>query len=263
MVAELLRVASFNIRTSRGRDGRNRWRRRRDACIETIRSLSADVIGLQEVRPNQLTHLRRAFPGTIIVGAGRDANGRGEHASILVTDPRWTLESTETRWLSATPAVPGSVGWDADLPRVVTLARLRRGSTTLGVANTHLDHKGPIARERGAHLIVDWLGQEPDRPWIVLGDLNAVPTSAPVKTLLAAGFVDPLPLDAGGTEHSFTGATDRTRIDYVLAGSGVDVDRAWISYERRPDGRLPSDHWPVLADVVIGPTTGRAVPDPG
>lgn len=230
--------------------------------MQTIRGFSAHVIGLQEVRPNQLAHLRRAFPAAVIVGAGRDANGRGEHASIVVTDPAWTVESTETRWLSSTPAVPGSVGWDAALPRVVTLARLRRGETVLGVANTHFDHKGSMARQQSADLIAGWLADEPDRPWIVLGDLNARPTSVPVTTLVAAGFRDPLPLDAGGTEHSFSGATDRTRIDYVLAGSGVHVARAWISHER-PFGRLPSDHWPVLADLVIDRATGRVGRDPG
>jgi endonuclease/exonuclease/phosphatase family metal-dependent hydrolase len=263
MVPEQLRVASFNIRTSRGRDGPNRWRRRREACLETIRSFSADVVGLQEVRPNQLADLRRAFTAAIIVGSGRNANGHGEHASILVTNAGWTVESTETRWLSATPGVPGSIGWDAGLPRVVTIARLRRGATKLGVANTHFDDRGPVARERSAGLIVDWLADEPDRPWLVLGDLNAVPTSGPVRTLLAAGFVDPLPPDAGGTEHSFSGATDRTRIDYVLAGPGVDVRAAWVSHALRPDGRLPSDHWPVLADLLIGQADGPAGRDPG
>jgi endonuclease/exonuclease/phosphatase family metal-dependent hydrolase len=68
--------------------------------------------------------------------------------------------------------------------------------------------------------------------------------------LTAAGFADPLPLDAGGTEHSFTGATDRKRIDFVLAGPGVSVTAARIDHPR-PFGRLPSDHWPVLADVEL------------
>jgi endonuclease/exonuclease/phosphatase family metal-dependent hydrolase len=260
-LTQSLRVASFNIRTSRGRDGVNRWRRRRGVCISAIRNFSADVVGLQEVRRNQLADLRRAFPGATFVGAGRDGKGRGEHASILVTNPQWVVESSETRWLSPTPSIAESVGWDANLTRVVTLARLRHGPAVLGVANTHFDDKGPIARRESARILVDWLAHEPDLPWIVLGDLNAVPTSAPVKTFLAAGFRDPLMLDAGGTEHAFSGATDRTRIDYVLAGRGVDVAHAWISHER-PDGRLPSDHWPVLADLLIGPAAARADRDP-
>ncbi|MDT4914804.1 MAG: hypothetical protein QOC66_3932 [Pseudonocardiales bacterium] len=250
-MTERVRVASFNIRTSRGRDGRDRWARRRDACLDLIRSFSADIVGLQEVRPNQLEDLHRAFPGATIVGAGRDANGGGEHASILVSASEWLVESSETRWLSPSPASPGSVGWDAARTRVVTLARLRRGATVLGVANTHFDHRGAVARIRSAGLITEWLGQERDRPWVVLGDLNAVPDSPPLRWLADAGFSDPVAPDAGGTEHAFTGATDRTRIDYVLAGHGVRVSTAWISHDR-PHGRLPSDHWPVLADLVVG-----------
>jgi endonuclease/exonuclease/phosphatase family metal-dependent hydrolase len=249
-VSERIRVASFNIRTSRGRDGRNRWRRRRETCLAAIRSTSADVIGLQEVRPNQLAHLHRAFPKATIVGADRDGDGRGEHVSVMVAPGRWVVESSETRWLSRTPAQPGSLGWDASLPRVVTLVRLRAGGTLVGVANTHLADKGPEARDRGAALIADWLSREPDRAWVVLGDLNAPPESPPLRRLAEAGFADTLPAAAGGTEHGFTGSTARRRIDFVLTGPGVEVSAAWISYDR-PNGRLPSDHWPVVADLVV------------
>ena len=160
------------------------------------------------------------------------------------------VESSDTRWLSPTPTRPGSRGWDANLARVVTLVRLRRGATRLGVANTHFDHQGPVARERSAALIVEWLDQERELPWVVLGDLNDQPGSAPLRVLAAAGYTDALPPDAGGTEHAFTGAIDHTRIDFVLAGPGVEVSAAWISHDR-PHGRLPSDHWPVLADLLV------------
>jgi endonuclease/exonuclease/phosphatase family metal-dependent hydrolase len=243
------RVASFNIRTSRGRDGSNQWRHRQAPCLAAVRGFAADVAGLQEVRPDQLEDLRHAFPAATIVGAGRDTDGGGEHASVLVS-PDWTVESSETRWLSATPTRPGSRGWDAELPRVVSIVRLRRGAVRLGVANTHFDHRGATARARSAALIAEWLGQERDRPWVVLGDLNDVPGSPPLRLLAEAGYTDVLAADAGGTEHAFTGATDRTRIDYILTGPGVEASAAWIGHDR-PGGALPSDHWPVLADLLI------------
>lgn len=249
-MAEQLRVASFNIRTSRGRDGANRWRRRRDACLAAIRELSADIVGLQEVRPDQLDDLRHAFPAATILGAGRDADGGGEHASVLIQPGGWMVESSETRWLSPIATRPGSRGWDAALTRVATLVRLRRGAARLGVANTHFDHRGTVARACSATLIAEWLDEERDRPWVVLGDLNDDPSSPPLRLLADAGYTDTLPLDAGGTEHAFTGATDRTRIDYVLTGPGVEVRAAGISHHR-PGGRLPSDHWPVLADLIV------------
>lgn len=250
-MTEQLRVGSFNIRTSRARDGNDGWRRRRDACLAAIGELEADVVGLQEVRPDQLADLRNAFPGARIEGVGRDQNGGGEHASVLVAPGGWTVESSETRWLSPAPRRPGSRGWDAGLARVVTLVRLRLGATRLGVANTHFDHVGTMARERSAALIAEWLGQEPDRAWVVLGDLNDQPGSRPLRLLAEAGYTDALGPDDGGTEHAFSGATDRTRIDYVLVGRGVQVRAAWINHNR-PQGRLPSDHWPVLADLTVG-----------
>ena len=245
-----LRVASFNIRTTRGRDGRNRWWFRRTACVTVLRGLAADVIGLQEVRPPALAYLRHSFRDATFLGDGRDRDGGGERAAIMVLDHDWTVESSETRWLSPTPAVRGSLGWDAGLPRVVTLARLRRAGVRLGIANTHFDSRGRVARELSAELLAAWLAEEPDRPWVIVGDLNAAPSSAPVRHLLAAGFADPMPADAGGTEHGFTGRLDRGRIDYVLTGGGVRAARTWIDHTR-PGGRLPSDHWPVVADLEL------------
>ena len=250
-MSTVVRVATFNIRTSNGRDGWNRWWFRRPACVQAIRDLAADVVGLQEVRPGQLRALRRAFGDWTPVGGGRDAGGGGEHATVLVAPDTWRVESADTRWLSPTPDRPGSVGWDAGHPRVVTLVRLRRGDTVLGVANTHFDHRGPQSRRESAALLAGWLAAEDDRPWVITGDLNARPTSPPLRVLHEAGYRDSLPVDAGGTEHAFTGAHDRTRIDYVLTGPGVQATAARIDHDR-PRGRLPSDHWPVVADLVVG-----------
>jgi endonuclease/exonuclease/phosphatase family metal-dependent hydrolase len=249
-MSERLRIASFNIRSVHGRDGRHHWFLRRRACVAAIRVLQADVVGLQEVRPGQLRYLRRALACAQLVGAGRDADGGGEHAAVLVDSRAWALESADTRWLSATPDVPGSRGWDAGLPRVATLVRLRRGTVRLGVANTHFDDRGGVARDGSAGLLLRWLSAESDRRWVVVGDLNADPGSAPVRRLLAAGYRDALADVQGGTEHGFTGALDRRRIDHILVGPGVTVESAEIRHDR-PGGRLPSDHWPVLANLVV------------
>ena len=151
----------------------------------------------------------------------------------------------------AHPERAGSRGWGADLPRVVTMVRLARDDgTRLGVANTHFDHVSREARERSAAMLAEWLLLERDRPWVVLGDLNAKPHSAPLQTFAAVSYTDVLGPDAGGTEHAFTGATDRTRIDYVLVSPGIRVRSASIPHPR-PGGRLPSDHWPVVADLTV------------
>jgi endonuclease/exonuclease/phosphatase family metal-dependent hydrolase len=260
-MADTLRVASFNVRNSRGFDRGNSWPFRRRAFAAAVAALEADVVGLQEVRPNQLRYLRRRFPTAELVGRGRDADGGGEHAAVLVRRGSWRLESNETRWLSAEPDRPGSRGWDAEFPRVATLVRLASGDRRIGILNVHLDAHGAQARREGAALIVAWLAAEADRPWVVVGDLNAPPGSPPLRVLTAGGYQDALAGCAGGTHHGFTGATDRTRIDHILVDPRVTVLHAEIRHER-PDGRLPSDHWPVLADLrVLAPGQEPALSD--
>ena len=52
------------------------------------------------------------------------------------------------------------------------------------------------------------------------------------------------------THHSFSGRVKGTRIDHILVPGGVQVTDARIVHDR-PSGRLPSDHWPVVATVSV------------
>ena len=248
-----LRVATFNIRNSSADDGADSWPSRRDITAAAIEALDADVVGLQEVLPDQLAHLRQRFGSYELLGEGRDDGaGAGEHSAVLVRPSAWSVESDETRWLSPEADRPGSVGWDADLTRVATLVRLRHSDGSLvGIANTHYDHVGQTAQVESSRLLHRWLTSEPERHWVLLGDLNATPGSPPLEALTSTGWRDAVPEAAGGTWHAFTGTTDGERIDHILVGEGWQVERAWVSHER-PEGRLPSDHWPVVADLALG-----------
>ena len=240
-----LRVATFNIRNSSAPDGDDSWPVRREATAAAIEELAADVVGLQEVLPDQLDYLRERFGGWEIVGAGRDDGvSAGEHSVVMVRPGAWTVTSYETRWLSPTPERPGSVGWDADLTRIATLVQLESAGHRVGVVNTHYDHMGETARVESSRLLDQWA--TPDRPWILMGDLNAEPGSPPLKVLTAAGWTDALPAEAGGTFHDFTGEADE-RIDHILVKRLQVVDAAVAQH--RPGGRLPSDHWPVVATL--------------
>jgi endonuclease/exonuclease/phosphatase family metal-dependent hydrolase len=249
-VSLLLRVATFNIRNSSAPDGDDAWPVRRDAAAEAIAALDAEVVGLQEVLPDQLDFLRERFDGWRIVGAGRDDGvGEGEHSALMIRPGDWEVESHETRWLSPEPATPGSVGWDADLTRIATLVRLvHHDGTRVGIANTHYDHVGERAQVESSRLLDRWTSAEPDRRWVLMGDLNAEPGSAPLRALTDAGWIDAVPATAGGTFQDFTGALDGQRIDHILIGKGWQVLEAGVSHHR-PGGRLPSDHWPVAATL--------------
>ncbi len=157
--------------------------------------------------------------------------------------------------------MPGSRTW-GDLPRVATLVRFTDLVTdaAFGVVDTHWG-SSPLEVERSAALILDWL--EPGLPWIVLGDLNATVADPALRALLEGGLGDALGgLPAAGpgvaTHHTFDGAVDGTRIDHVLVTREWTVRDARIVQER-VGGRLPSDHWPVVADLEL--TSGRAATD--
>ncbi|GAA1555977.1 endonuclease/exonuclease/phosphatase family protein [Kribbella lupini] len=241
-----LRVATFNIRNSSAPDGDDSWPLRREATAAAITELAADVVGLQEVLPDQLDDLRERFDGWEIVGAGRDDGvSAGEHSVVMVRPGAWTIASYATRWLSPTPETVGSVGWDADLTRIATLVDLKHSDgQRIGVLNTHYDHLGEIARLESSRLLDQWA--TPDQPWILMGDLNAEPGSPPLKVLTDAGWTDALPTEAGGTFHDFTGEADE-RIDHILVKRLEVVEASVARY--RPGGRLPSDHWPVVATL--------------
>jgi endonuclease/exonuclease/phosphatase family metal-dependent hydrolase len=245
-----IRAATFNLRNSSAPDGDNAWPVRRSAAVAAIELLDADVVGLQEVLPDQLEYLRFRFPKYEIVGVGRDDGiDAGERSSVMVRTGDWRIERSETRWLSDDPGTPGSVGWDADLTRVATLVWLRhRSGTTIGVLNTHYDHAGEVAQLQSSRLVAKWTAG--DLPWIVMGDLNATPDSPPLKALTDAGLRYAVPADAGGSWHDFTGAEDDDRIDHILISPAWTVTEAAVSHFR-PGGRLPSDHWPVMATLSL------------
>ena len=152
-----LRVASFNIRTALGRDGRNSWPLRAGACAKAIAGLAADVVGLQEVRAFQERGLARRLPGYAGAGAGRtDGRCRGERCTVAYRTSRLRLDAWTVRWFSDTPWAPGSRSWGNPITRIVTLCRfsdLRTGDR-FGVANAHWDGASPASRLRSAEALL-------------------------------------------------------------------------------------------------------------
>jgi len=252
-----VRVATFNVRSGLAYDGLDSWPFRRVAAARAIRMLGVDLVGLQEVHGFQQRSLLRRLHGYAAVGAPRDdGRRRGERSPVFFRATHFQLESQTTRWFSDTPDVAGSAGWGNPLPRIVTLVRLRerRGGRHFGVANAHWDGASATSRLRSAEALVSWL--DPELPWIVTGDLNATPDDPAIAALIGGGLRDVLaPLPARGddvaTHHQFRGTTAGTRIDYILVSPEWEILDAAVEHPR-PRGRLPSDHWPVVATLALG-----------
>jgi endonuclease/exonuclease/phosphatase family metal-dependent hydrolase len=230
-----------------------------------IRFHEVDAVGVQEALLHQLADLEQRLPGFGRVGVGR-ADGReaGEYSAILYRTARLQLLESATFWLSPTPEIPGSKGWDTAIERIATWARFRDRETGCELVhlNTHFDHIGEEARRESARLIRRRLRRIANGlPVVVTGDLNAVPTSVPYRILTSDTLPDAIrPLvDAFrvseqphygpiSTWTAFRAIEPDRRIDYVLVSSDVRVERHGILPDSW-DGRFPSDHLPVLASV--------------
>ena len=253
---------SFNLRLNVASDGDDAWPNRRDAAAEIVRG--ADVVGVQEALPGMLDDLDARLPGFARVGVGRDADGGGEQSAVLYRADRFEALDSGTFWLSPTPETPGSVGWDAALPRIATWVRLReRGGAAFVVVNTHFDHVGAVARRESARLLADRaLALADGAPLVVTGDVNAADTSDVYRTLTGrlrdARLVSETPAAGpAATWNDFGRATDSRRIDLVLVGGSARVlqaatdDRTLGEVLGTDDPRLPSDHYPVTATVAL------------
>jgi endonuclease/exonuclease/phosphatase family metal-dependent hydrolase len=269
--ADQLKVATFNIRYGKAKDGDDAWDKRRGLFMQTVKSMDADLIGMQEVLAYQLDEIKAACPQYTFIAAGRDDGKRaGEASPVGFKTDRFEPLASSTFWLSETPEKVGSKGWDAALPRVATWVRLRdkkSGQTFLFVA-THFDHKGKEARANAATLLRSKVEALRDGvPVIVVGDFNAPEGSPPYKNLLgpegdANRLIDsfrethPKRGPEEGTFNGFKGKRDGDRIDWIVHTSGVKAVSCEIVRDSE-NGHYPSDHFPVKAVLEFSGEAAR------
>jgi len=263
-------VMSFNIRYGAANDGANSWPHRRELVRRTIASHQPAIFGVQECLWDQAVELRQQFPDYRFTGAGRnDGEQAGEMCALFVSRSRYRVLDQGVFWLSQTPDVPGSKGWDAALPRITTwvkLQDLRCVPETLFVFNTHFDHAGSYARQESAKLLRDRLARiAGEAPVILMGDFND-PAGDPTPSygVLVGGdkrngllLYDTWSqasreqrMQGEGTFHGFSGEAIRGRIDWILTSGGLPVIDAGID-RLGYDGRYPSDHFPVWATLRL------------
>lgn len=247
---------SFNIRLGVAKDGENHWDKRKDFVVETIQDTAPDILGTQETWNFQAEYLGKHLKGYAQYGKGREPGMKGERCEMFWKSNRWAVVKADSFMLSETPDKHGSKSWDSSLPRIASWVILRERTTGKEVfaINTHFDHRGGVARTESAKLIRKHATElAGDRPIVVTGDMNFGPTSDGYKALAAKPWVDtyraahPEPKPNEGTFSGFRGKTSGARIDYVFT-HGFEVKAATIDRRER-EGRNPSDHFPVTADL--------------
>jgi len=248
----LLRVATFNIHHGVGADGRLDLARTADVIAAT----RATLIGLQEVDRtlsarsdwvDQAEWLGRRLGMDVVHGATIE---RGPRDPAVPDGPSRRYGNA---LLSAHPVrswqalrLPGSTWREA---RGLVDARVDVGGATVRVAVTHLQNRsGRERREQAAHivglLVPAAAGGGRRAPTIVLGDMNAGPDTAEIRTLTAV-LVDAWAAAGDGPGYTFEARRPFARIDQVLVSPGVTPVAAEVVDTRA------SDHRPVVADLEV------------
>lgn len=248
-----LKVMSFNVRNSAASDGPNDWELRKSATGAMLAKEKPDVFGVQEALPDQIDYILEAAPDYQCYGIGRNDGVEGERMSIFYNTKCLEMADHGTWWLSETPDVP-SKGWDAKYPRTATWALLKdlRSGKEFYFVDTHLDHRGVVARREGLLMIVNKVREmNPEVPMVLLGDLNVEPADSALLAL------DGLMLDARTTARKTTdvpsfngfGDSEGTIIDYIYY-SGFKAAREFRVVNETFDGKpYISDHYPIVAKL--------------
>jgi len=261
-----IQVMSFNIRYNSSSDGKNAWPNRKQMVAQTIRFHNVDIIGIQEALYNQILDLQSLLPEYDWRGAGRDdGQKKGEFTPIFYKKDFFHVIQTGHFWLSEGPDKPGSIGWDAACPRIVTWIEFKdKGSGTIFYFfNTHFDHMGSEARTNSAVLIMKKIDQmEEKTPLILSGDFNCTRHDDPYKILITglngkSGLKNSMDISLnghyGGTQ-TFNGFQEALRpgliIDFIFVRSVETVLQHGIIAEKW-DNRYASDHYPVYAEIRL------------
>jgi endonuclease/exonuclease/phosphatase family metal-dependent hydrolase len=263
--AQDLNVMTYNVRLNVSSDSLNAWPYRKDKLASVVLFHEVTILGVQEALPDQMEDLRQRLTKYKSIGVGReDGKNKGEFSAIFYDTSKLQLLQSETFWLSETPTVAGSKGWDAAITRIVTWAKFKdkKSKKVFFHFNTHFDHMGPIARRESAKMVLQKVKEiAGTTPVVFTGDFNSRPSDEPIQIITDKN--NPLHLtdskEISVTPHygptgTFNGFQSKERdddpIDYIFlkgkwkVGKHATLSQTW-------NGRFASDHFAVFAKISL------------
>ncbi len=234
-----LRVLTYNIHHGEGTDGKLDLPR----IAAVIKAEKPDIVALQEVDQNttrtnkvdQAAELAKLTGMKVEFAKAIDLQGGAYGLAVLSHFP---LKDAKTHKL------PGKDKQEARIVMQVTVEP-GNGLPPITFLNTHFQHDDGETREKQAAKIDELFGKT-DGVIILCGDLNATPTSTPIKTLAKTWSFATEP--GGRGLLTVPSDTPRQQIDYVLFRP---ADTFKVIETKVLEEKVASDHRPVLA--VLGP----------
>lgn len=254
------RIATFNLKNDMPLTRKFlRWQTRKDAVMECIKEIDADILGVQEYTIEMAKSLAPLKSIYTTVGSPRNKKPKesSERTDIFFKKDKFNCLEYRTFWLSNSPDKKGSRLFFSPFPRICTMAKLEDKKTkdVLWIFNTHLDHLLPFNRNKETKILIESIAKDTNIKNIVLmGDLNTNIESNAVKSLLN-NPIYPLfsvykNIDTSNTMHYGSGRLKENKlpIDYIFVGKEFRVLSTHIIRDEF-EGLYPSDHYPVVTEI--------------
>ncbi len=260
-----VRVMTYNINAGRYHaDGL-------EAVAKVIAAVSPDIVGLQEVDRlaprtggvDQAGWLATRLNMQSVFGVALEHSDGGEYGVALLT-----RHSVVTHRLVQLPhnasdelraRMPAAIRHHADEARIALAVMIEVAGVHLRTVVTHFGLTADQRLAQAEEILKTTKPSSANAMTVVLGDLNASPDSAAMRTLTQELR------DACSPGSAASQATRRPsrfdppdlpeiarHIDYVLIHPAIEVRDARIIR----DESEASDHYPVFADLVLDPDSG-------
>lgn len=267
--ADALRVATYNVHyiwvdRATGPWSLGDWERRKEPLSAAFAHIDADLVAFQEMESfsrQVRNHPNLTLDWLLEQHPEYGAAAVGDPATFPSTQPilyrRARLEMIEQGWFffSETPDVIYSRTFNGSFPAFASWAvfRDRVSGASFRAVNIHTDYASRENRLRSAELVAERIA-----PWVaageavlVMGDLNARLGDRTVQILEEAG-VTFAPVQ-GATVHFNRGINLFGAIDHIGWAGPVTPLGDPVVVRKRFLGEWPTDHYPVLQDLRVGP----------
>lgn len=241
-----LKVMHWNLHHGVGTDGKYDI----DRIATWIAKKNPDVVSLNEVEKN--TYWGNEDQPARYKAMLESKTGHTWYSVWAQEYGQWSSNGKGNLLLSRYP-LTNTARYLLSYTRTLALGQITVNGRNITVATTHLDPDYASHRYTEAQELSAWF-KNFSQNRIVVGDMNAQPTSTEMTYLKSAGFRDAwADAKAGGYAYSASdnpyGYTRNSRIDQLYTSTGVSnitPKRVEVVDTRDANGVMPSDHRPLL-----------------
>ena len=259
-----LSVMSYNVYFDLSESQRNP-----NDVITSIQQKSPDVFGLNESGADWLKKIDNAMSDVYACAKGLalENSDDSSYNAIYFKKDKFELVESGTKWLSATPDRLSKYP-EAKHYKGMTYAILKDKATgaEFMYLNVHLDGSNDSTahsalkevRVRQAEVVKQFIAKYPMYPIVMGGDFNEGVGSTVVKGFSQNGRFrycgteakEKILVNSTNVNSSYT-ALQSSVLDYLFVTADSVSVKKYQQYDNKINGKYPSDHLPVYAELTI------------